>query len=86
LDPRYHRAAKSERPLKIIGLFQYWRRLIPHFSKNTYNIIKLLKKDVPFVWSPECEAELQYLKQCLISDPLLKPFDPNKDLVLSIDG
>ena len=47
---------------------------------------KLLKKDVPFLWSPECEAELQYLKQCLISDPILKRLDPYKNLVLSTDG
>jgi len=47
---------------------------------------KLLKNNVPFVWSSGCEAELQYLKQCLISDPILKPMDPKKDLVLSTDG
>jgi len=81
------RAPKNVKGLqRIIGMFQFWRRLIPLFSKNTYNMRKLLKKDVPFAWSSECEAALQYLKQCLISDPILKPLDPNKNLVLSIDG
>ena len=81
------RAPKNVKGLqRITGMFQFWRRLIPFFSKNTYNMRKLLKKDVSFVWSSECEAELQYLKQCLISDPILKPLDPNKNLVLSIDG
>ena len=47
---------------------------------------QLLRKDVSFVWSPECEAELTFLKQCLTTDPILKPIDPNRDLVIYTDA
>jgi len=67
-------------------MMNYWRTMVSYFAKNTYNMSRLLKKNVPFRWTQARESELQYLKRCLISDPILKPLDPNKDLVLSIDG
>ena len=69
---------------RLLGMFNYWKKYIPSYSKHTFNMRKLLRKDVSFVWSPECEAELTILKQCLTTDPILKPIDPNRDLVLSL--
>jgi len=67
-------------------MFVYWKKLIPFFSKHTYNTRQLLRKDVRFNWSRECQAELDYLKKCLLSDPVLKPLDPNENLIISVDG
>jgi len=39
-----------------------------------------------FKWTPECQAELDYLKSCLKSDPILKPIDLNRNLVISCDA
>jgi len=47
---------------------------------------QLLKNNVPFKWTPTCDAELQYIKDCLVSDPVLKPLDPTRDIVISTDG
>jgi len=47
---------------------------------------QLLKKDVEFKWTPECQTELDYLKTCLATDPILKPIDLNRDLVISCDA
>ena len=47
---------------------------------------QLLRKDVRINWSRECQAEVDYLKKCLVSDPILKPLDPNRNLVISVDG
>ena len=71
---------------RILGMVNYWRKLIPQFSKNTYNMRRLLQKDAPFKWTPYCEAELTYLKTCLVTDPILKPIDPNEDLIISTDA
>jgi len=70
----------------LAGMVNYWHKLIPQFATKTYNMRKLLHKDVPFKWTPECEAELSYLKNCLVTDPILKPIDPNKDLIISSDA
>jgi len=47
---------------RLLGMVNYWKKLIPQFSKNTYNMCHLLRKDTPFKWTPQCEAELTYLK------------------------
>jgi len=71
---------------RLLGMLNYWKKYIPAFSKNTYNMRQLLKKEVPFVWTPACEVELQYLKNRLVSDPVLKPIDPNRDLTILTDA
>jgi len=47
---------------------------------------KLLSKDVAFVWSSECDKELQYLKTCLTSDTILQPINPDKDVIIMTDA
>ena len=80
-------APKSVKGLqRLLGMMNYWRTMVPFFAKDTHNMRKLLKKDEPFRWTPACQSELEYLKKCLVSDPILKPLDPNKDLIASIDG
>jgi len=56
-------------------MMNYWKKNVPHFAKNTFNMRRLLRKDVPFEWTAECDAGLEYLKKCLTSDPILRPTD-----------
>jgi len=70
-------------------MFNYWKKYLKDYSKHTYHMRQLLKKgkkDVEFKWTPECQVELDYLKSCLASDPILKPIDLNSDLVISCDA
>jgi len=46
----------------------------------------LLKKNSPFKWTSACDAELEYIKQSLVNDPILKPLDPTREIVTSTDG
>ena len=70
----------------ILDMFNYWKKYLKNYSKHTYHMQQLLKKDVDFIWTPECQVELDYLKSCLASDPILKPIDLNRDLVISCDA
>ena len=71
---------------RILGLINFWCKFVPQFSQNTYHMRKLLGKDVAFVWSSQCEKELQYLKTCLTSDPILQPINTEKDLIIMTDA
>ena len=71
---------------RILGLINFWRKFVPRYSQNTYHMRKLLSKDVAFVWSSECDKELQYLKTCLTSDPILQPINPDKNLIIMTDA
>jgi len=67
---------------RVLGMFNYWKKYLKDYSKNTYHMRQLLKKDKEFKWTPECQKELEYLKTCLTSDPILKPIYLKRDLVI----
>jgi len=81
-------APKNRKGLqRILELINYWRRFIKDYPKHTYHMLSLLAKDTAFVWSKDCDDKLQYLKQCLMSDPIyLQPFNTDKDLVIMTDA
>jgi hypothetical protein len=56
----------------------YYRWFIPDFSKISKPIIELLKNQVKFVWSPECEEAFQTLKKLLTTAPVLAQPDIEK--------
>lgn len=40
----------------FLGLASYYRRFVEGFSTISAPLTKLARKNVPFVWSEECEA------------------------------
>ena len=38
----------------FVGLASYYRRFIPHFARIAGPLHTFTKKDVAFVWTPEC--------------------------------
>jgi len=71
---------------RTLGLFNFWRRYIENYAQNTYNMRQLLTKDAAFVWTSECQKEVDYLKSCLITDPILKPIDTHKDVIIMAEA
>jgi len=71
---------------RLLGLFVYWRRFIKQFSSHTYHMRELLTQDQEFRWNSLCDAELNYLKSCLTSSPILATINPNKDFVIMRDA
>ena len=55
----------------FVGLASYYRKFIPNFSKIAGPLHALTKKDVAFIWTPECQSAFQALKQLLTTAPLL---------------
>ena len=55
----------------FVGLASYYRKFIPHFARVAGPLHALTKKDVTFVWTPECQSAFEELKQLLTTAPLL---------------
>ncbi|XP_016192422.1 uncharacterized protein K02A2.6-like [Arachis ipaensis] len=55
----------------FLDLSGYYRRFIEEFSRIALPMTKLTRKEVPFVWTSECEESFQTLKQKLTSAPVL---------------
>jgi len=80
-------APKNRKSLqRLFGLVNFWRHFIPQFAQKTYNMRLLLSKDAPFMWNENCDQELQYLKNCLTSDPILQPLDTSRGLIIMADA
>jgi len=55
----------------FLGLAGYYRRFIEGFSTIASPLTKLTRKEVRFVWSEECDASFQELKERLTSAHVL---------------
>lgn len=65
-----------------MGLEGYYRRFIEGFSRIENPITSLQRKGVKFEWTLKCEERFQRMKEFLMSAPILKIADPNKDCVV----
>ena len=71
--PKKLEAIKNLAPVKnvdeahqILGLLGYYWSSTPAFANITKPVTNLLKKNIPFVWSQQCQATLDYLKKFLM--------------------
>ncbi|XP_061337123.1 uncharacterized mitochondrial protein AtMg00860-like [Gastrolobium bilobum] len=62
----------------FLGLAGYYRRFIEGFSKRVLPLTRLTRKEVPFVWTQECETYFQELKRMLTTAPVLTLPDPEE--------
>jgi len=65
---------------------QYFRKYIPRFSRKVANMRSLLKQNQRFIWTPECQRELDHLKQILLQSPILQPIRNDRPNYLYIDA
>ena len=70
----------------MIGLVGYYRNFIPQFSAIARPLTHLTKKNVRFEWTDECQQSFEYLKQKLVSAPILAYPDLNKPYSLYTDA
>ena len=68
-----------------IGFCSWYRRYIKDFAKIARPLYDLTK-DVPFVWTDECQKAFETLKNELIKDPIVKIFDPKLKTKLYTDA
>ncbi|GBG84470.1 hypothetical protein CBR_g38754 [Chara braunii] len=91
-DPRKV-AAVQEAPAPVtltqvrafLGLASYYRHFIKGFAGVAKLLTNLLKKEEQLIWTPECEAAFQALKEALTSAPLLARPDPTRPFALYTD-
>lgn len=68
------------------GLVGFYSRFVPNMSVLFHPINCLLRKDVPFVWSKDCQTAFEAIKREIASPRVLCHFDPRKKLILATDA
>lgn len=78
---------KSLREVRsFLGLTSYYRRFIKDYAKIAVPINHLLKADVKFEWTLECQKAFEHLKDLLTKAPILSPPDFTEVFKLQTDA
>nr|XP_048317915.1 uncharacterized mitochondrial protein AtMg00860-like [Ziziphus jujuba var. spinosa] len=70
----------------FLGLANYYRRFVRGYSKKATPLTELLKKEIPWVWSKECEGAFEDLKEPMIKDPVLALLDITRPFKVQTDA
>jgi hypothetical protein len=82
----YPRPTTTKAVKSFLGFCSYFRRYLKGYSDITKSLRELLKQNVKFQWTPECEEAFQNLKQALITAPILAMPDFNREFILTTDA
>lgn len=71
---------------RALGMFNYLSKFIPNFADLTSPLRELLKSDNAFLWTLAHDKAFNLLKKKIVESPVLKFFNPSKELKLSVDA
>ena len=64
----------------------FYRKFIHRYSHVAESLTRLLRKDVPYVWSVECQGAFESLKDVLSTAPILKSPKFGKPFLVTCDA
>ena len=70
----------------FLGLANYYRRFIRDFAKIAAPLYALLKKDVKFLWTEQCQQAFEELRHRLVTHPIIGFPDMNRRFILTTDA
>ena len=70
----------------FIGFANFYRRFIKNFSAIARPLTDLTKKDRSWRWGPEEQNAFDKLIQAFTTPPILKHFDPTKEIIIETDA
>lgn len=71
---------------QFLGLTGYFRKFIPDYARKSRSLSALLHKDHVWQWGEQENNAFLVLKQCLISQPVLRIFNQKLNCVLYTDA
>ena len=71
---------------RFLGVSNYYRSFIRSHSQILEPIIKLTRKNTPFVWSPDCQEAFEAIKAKLVTPPVRNYYNLQLPVVLTTDA
>jgi len=72
--------------IMIIIMIICYHKFIPHIAIILDPLHNLLRKDVKFIWSKECQESFDKIKSLLFSKPVLRIFNPDLSIKIFTDA
>ena len=70
----------------FLGKANYYTKFLPNRAILFYPLYQLLRKNVKWEWTPECQKAFETAKEILTSSPVIGIFDPKKEIVIYTDA
>ncbi len=64
----------------------FYKRFIRNFAKIVKSLIKLIRKNVSFLWNEICKQTFELLKKTIIETSILAHFDSKKQIYIKNDS
>jgi hypothetical protein len=71
---------------QFLGFANFYRQFICNYSDIVRPLTDLTRKDIGFIWSDVADRAFQILKDLFITEPILVPFDPERETVVETDS
>lgn len=71
---------------RLLGMVRFLAQFMPNLSHMTAPLRNLLKEDIIWEWSPECDSAFNSLKEAISRPVLLKYFDISKPTTIETDA
>ena len=71
---------------RFLGLCSYYRRFVKDFASISKPLTRLTEKNVPFVWTDDCQQSFETLKLALISSPVMAYPSSSATFILDTDA
>ena len=69
----------------FLGFANFYQRFIYGYSKLASPLTHLIKKDVPFEWTTECQSAFNALKKAFTSDVILRHYNSDLKIIVKTD-
>lgn len=70
----------------FLGFANYYRRFVLNYSKVAFALTSLLRKEVKWDWTSQCQEAFDTLKEKFLSAPILRHFDPSLPSTIETDA
>lgn len=70
----------------FLGSINYYSAYMKELSTMRVPLEKLLKKDVKFIWTEECQRTFEKIKEVMSSDWILTHYDPSLPIIVAADA
>ena len=71
---------------RFLVFSNFYRRFIKNYSGLVAPLTKLTEKDIPFVWTTECQSAVDTLKTAFTTAPILRHFDHDREIIVETEA
>jgi len=70
----------------FLGLVNYYHRFVPNMATIAEPLYALMKKNVHYKWSEQCQKAFEQIKEILVRDPILRYPNFEREFILHTDA